>query len=277
MRRKTESEWLETFSNGLSEHEKRIDSDPQSNPIKLLAYDISKLVEERSLAFRDIEALVKSISDESAIRRARRLHYRAGVKPQAVLDTIIRDMALAKAAEGFETFKKWAEAPLQGIVLTAHPTFSLSSKIRDTLGEIATAGTGECSAQTEHLKTLPFLQKGAPTLQEEHVATQAAIHRIQKALTQINSVVFEVAAKEFPKQWTDITPCLAKVYSWVGYDIDGRTDIGWADAIRLRLSEKYAQLNRYRDAIEAIPGKNCLLYTSPSPRDRTRSRMPSSA
>ena len=255
MRRKTESEWLETFSNGLSEHEKRIDSDPQSNPIKLLAYDISKLVEERSLAFRDIEALVKSISDESAIRRARRLHYRAGVKPQAVLDTIIRDMAQAKAAEGFETFKKWAEAPLQGIVLTAHPTFSLSSKIRDTLGEIATAGTGECSAQTEHLKTLPFLQKGAPTLQEEHVATQAAIHRIQKALTQINSVVFEVAAKEFPKQWTDITPCLAKVYSWVGYDIDGRTDIGWADAIRLRLSEKYAQLNRYRDAIEAIPGK----------------------
>ena len=27
----------------------------------------------------------------------------------------------------------------------------------------------------------------------------------------------------------------------------------------------------------AAMGKNCLLYTSPSPRDRTRSRMPSSA
>ena len=26
-----------------------------------------------------------------------------------------------------------------------------------------------------------------------------------------------------------------------------------------------------------IPYENCLLYTSPSPRDRTRSRMPSSA
>ena len=26
-----------------------------------------------------------------------------------------------------------------------------------------------------------------------------------------------------------------------------------------------------------IDGNNCLLYTSPSPRDRTRSRMPSSA
>ena len=30
------------------------------------------------------------------------------------------------------------------------------------------------------------------------------------------------------------------------------------------------------DGIEALPG-TCLLYTSPSPRDRTRSRMPSSA
>ena len=28
---------------------------------------------------------------------------------------------------------------------------------------------------------------------------------------------------------------------------------------------------------EGPDGKNCLLYTSPSPRDRTRSRMPSSA
>ena len=30
-------------------------------------------------------------------------------------------------------------------------------------------------------------------------------------------------------------------------------------------------------AADAAKGKLCLLYTSPSPRDRTRSRMPSSA
>ena len=30
-------------------------------------------------------------------------------------------------------------------------------------------------------------------------------------------------------------------------------------------------------AIDEVEGKGCLLYTSPSPRDRTRSRMPSSA
>ena len=34
----------------------------------------------------------------------------------------------------------------------------------------------------------------------------------------------------------------------------------------------------YEDATqEQLVDRNCLLYTSPSPRDRTRSRMPSSA
>ena len=31
------------------------------------------------------------------------------------------------------------------------------------------------------------------------------------------------------------------------------------------------------DPVEVARRYNCLLYTSPSPRDRTRSRMPSSA
>ena len=34
---------------------------------------------------------------------------------------------------------------------------------------------------------------------------------------------------------------------------------------------------KFNSSIENRIHKNCLLYTSPSPRDRTRSRMPSSA
>ena len=36
-------------------------------------------------------------------------------------------------------------------------------------------------------------------------------------------------------------------------------------------------LGQWEYQVFAKGGKNCLLYTSPSPRDRTRSRMPSSA
>ena len=39
----------------------------------------------------------------------------------------------------------------------------------------------------------------------------------------------------------------------------------------------YATLGVAKDADEATIKKACLLYTSPSPRDRTRYRMPSSA
>ena len=48
--------------------------------------------------------------------------------------------------------------------------------------------------------------------------------------------------------------------------------------------EKYqymlGQIRTYQYLLQEISNllnKNCLLYTSPSPRDRTRSRMPSSA
>ena len=41
----------------------------------------------------------------------------------------------------------------------------------------------------------------------------------------------------------------------------------------IEIKEKFKSSQRYKDVLEVT----CLLYTSPSPRDRTRSRMPSSA
>ena len=47
-----------------------------------------------------------------------------------------------------------------------------------------------------------------------------------------------------------------------------------AELKRIEVKENPKYSNWRRDLNEAI---TCLLYTSPSPRDRTRSRMPSSA
>ena len=46
----------------------------------------------------------------------------------------------------------------------------------------------------------------------------------------------------------------------------------WIDKLSAELLEREKQIGRNTDLIRV-----CLLYTSPSPRDRTRSRMPSSA
>ena len=37
------------------------------------------------------------------------------------------------------------------------------------------------------------------------------------------------------------------------------------------------RFEQYSDGLTTDEYRDCLLYTSPSPRDRTRSRMPSSA
>lgn len=229
----------------LDGHKQAVTSDPQANPVKLLAYDISKSLEDREIAFRDIEALVKTLSDQGAIARAKRLRKRAGADNFSALEHRIEQVATEKTAGGFESFKTWAETPGQGIVLTAHPTFSLSRDIRNTLGGLASVEEGKTGDFEETLKTHPYLPKRAPTLIEEHEDTQATLIRIQGAMDKLNAVVLAVAAKHFPDQWTTLTPHLVDAYSWVGYDIDGRTDISWGDALRLRLSEKRDQLSSY--------------------------------
>lgn len=251
-RRGTTKDLLTKLQARLAQHEGSLSSDPQANPVKLLAYDISKDVENREIAFRDVEALVKSISDKALIDRARRLRARAGVKDVKALDRTIGKLAMDKTKLGFSGFKKWVEETGQGIVFTAHPTFSLPRNIRDCLGEIASSPDGEYAKLTKQLKTMRYLSERGPTLQEEHSDTQTTIARIQHALDGINAKILDVARKAFPQDWTRITPALVSVYSWVGYDIDGRTDISWGDALRLRLQEKAAQVQRYCEAAKTI-------------------------
>ena len=196
----TTQELQTLLETNLAEHKKAVASDPQANPVKLLAYDISKAVEDRSIAFRDIEALVKNLSDKGAIDRINRLRGRAGVDRFKQLSGEITQAAETQAAKGFEAFKSWAEKPGQGIVLTAHPTFSLSRDIRNTLGAIASSKGKALDGLTDTLKTHPYLPKRAPTLIEEHEDTQATLIRIQSALNKLNAVVSGRRGQTFPER-----------------------------------------------------------------------------
>jgi hypothetical protein len=42
-----------------------------------------------------------------------------------------------------------------------------------------------------------------------------------------------------------LRPCFASVATWVGYDLDGRTDIRWWHSLVFKLGEKARQLNAY--------------------------------
>ena len=252
MRRLTHDTLRDYLNERLAAHIALSSQDPQTNPVKLLAYDLSKKVEDREIAFRDIETFIKTLSDKAAVERAERLGDRSGLNKKGEILKDIQTLAEQRAEAGFEAFKTWLETPAQGIVLTAHPTFSLSREIRDCLGTIADKSNEDRKKAIKAMEPLPYLPKRAPSLQEEHEDAQAAILRIQNALDDSYQIILGVARDKFPDQWTQLTPLLVSVYSWVGYDIDGRTDISWADAIRLRLQEKFQQLVRYAQKTETI-------------------------
>lgn len=131
----------------------------------------------------------------------------------------------------------------------------MSRDVRNCLGEIASSADNKYTSSVEKLKNFPYLPKLAPTLKEEHEDTQETLERIQIELDNINSSIVIVSEKFFPNNWKSITPHLINAYSWVGYDIDGRTDISWGDALRLRLQEKRDQLFRYKETISIMSNK----------------------
>ncbi len=131
----------------------------------------------------------------------------------------------------------------------------MSRDVRNCLGEIASSADNKYTSSVEKLKNFPYLPKRAPTLKEEHEDTQETLERIQIELDNINSSIVIVSEKFFPNNWKSITPHLINAYSWVGYDIDGRTDISWGDALRLRLQEKRDQLFRYKETISIMSNK----------------------
>ncbi|HVY15896.1 MAG TPA: phosphoenolpyruvate carboxylase, partial [Rhodopila sp.] len=61
---------------------------------------------------------------------------------------------------------------------------------------------------------------------------------------RFNAALISVARTAWPDRWTDLAPRPVVLSTWVGYDTDGRTDIGWWDTLKLRLEMKHRQLAR---------------------------------
>ena len=79
-----------------------------------------------------------------------------------------------------------------------------------------------------------------------------AIGNIQRALRRVYDIVFDVAAELYPKEWEQLRPRLLTIATWVGYDLDGRSDIRWSDTLFKRLRVQTAQLEQYLAVIEEL-------------------------
>ncbi len=172
----------------------------------------------------------------------------------------------------FERFQEQLGRELAGIVLTAHPTFSLSAPATEAVLQMLTVGAGARPNGVSLSGTPSFTvhRAAAPTLQEELDSSTAAIRNLRKAARRVLRVAIEVAARLYPQDYRRVDPSLITVATWVGFDLDGRTDIGWSKSLSCRyqlalsgLDELAASLGelraRHRDSTtEAAAGLDAI-------------------
>lgn len=217
--------------------------DPFGDPVLLMALAISRRLDDGTLDLTALEALVQGIADAAAAGRARRLAnylgHKPGAAPAEALQTIATRLVRPDPLDSpvpFAAYREAVERTRFSAVFTAHPTFSLPASTGTALAEAASSGQPPPRG---------LAHRPAPIdLASEFAQANAAITRGRDALDALARAMFRAAQAVWPDRWATLLPSPITLATWVGYDTDGRTDIGWWDTLRLRLDMKRLQLER---------------------------------
>jgi phosphoenolpyruvate carboxylase len=214
-------------------------TDPFGDPVLLIALAFSRRFDDGRLDLPLAARMVQRLADAAATDRAQRLRaYLAPDDAAATLAALAARLVRPDPEDSpvpFAAYREAVERPRFAAVFTAHPTFSVP---RATAAAIARAAAGE--ALPEGLPHRPV----APTLEEEFDQAAEAITRGRDALDRLAEALLKAAHGVWGDRWQALLPRPVLLSSWVGYDTDGRTDIGWHDTLRLRLTMKLLQLKR---------------------------------
>jgi phosphoenolpyruvate carboxylase len=252
---------MAAFEQTLAKLRQQTELDPFANPILLLGIEIGRRLNARELSLDALEQLIQRLTMESFLRRSERIERYLGVCERAAnierLRQLLRGLTRdGDAATPFESFRRAIERDRFGIVITAHPTFSLATALQQILVALA-IGTGrdgstldgparqaliDQASRSEHRPDQPL------DLAEEHRQSVAAISNLHAVLDLVYDLAFRVAQEAYPDRWTELSPRLLTIASWVGYDLDGRSDIPWTTTFAKRLRVQVLQLERYRAA-----------------------------
>jgi len=243
-------------------HERTAET-PLFNPVFQLSHDLSRELEAGTITLDAIERLVAELECEALQTRAARL--RALVAPTDAEQNLSRIVALLNEEDGFSEFCRRWQRPLLHAVFTAHPTFLLTPGDADAVASAALVEDPRAAT------VCAVAGAGAGpqiTLEFEHAEAMAAIERAASARDRINTRLLSHARARWPGRWLDFRPLPFRFASWVGYDMDGRTDIGWSTSILFRLREKVRRLSSYVDRLSAIDPDHPALATLVSGREQ---------
>jgi phosphoenolpyruvate carboxylase len=194
----------------------------------------------------------------------RQLSFHEEQDNEARLRRLLRTLAYdERGLVAFAEFQRLIGTELAGIVFTAHPTFSLSEDANELALELVRANSvgARGNGALAPGRRVTVHRAAAPTLQQEADASTLAIRNLRKALRRILRVAVEVGAELYPGDYRRLAPRFLTVATWVGFDLDGRTDIGWNRSLSCRyrlaltgLGELHGSLRDLRERhAEATP------------------------
>jgi phosphoenolpyruvate carboxylase len=236
---------VDTLRNRLQDLHARTAETPLFNPVFQLSHDLSRQLESGAMDLSAIESLVAALECEGLQARAARL--RGLIAPTDPAENLARVAALLNEEDGFAEFRRRWERPLLHAVFTAHPTFLLSPAESDAVAKAALADDPMAATVCQVPGAGPKV-----TLDFEHDEALAAIERAGAARDRINAALLGHARARWPGRWLDFRPLPFRFASWVGYDMDGRTDISWSTSIAYRLQEKARRLEGYAAQLAAV-------------------------
>ncbi len=228
----------------LNELHRRTAETPLFNPVFQLSLELSRRMESGELSLADIASLVAELECEGLLARSHRLSRLVAPLPQLAN---LERLAALTAPSDFAAFAARWQHPVAHVVFTAHPTFLLSARQAEAVAAAATSGeigVGTACVAPHERDTI--------TLDSEHRAAMDALARAQTARDSMVRVLLGEARRRWPAQWRTLAPVPLRFASWVGYDMDGRTDISWATSLRYRLEEKAERLASYAGALGEV-------------------------
>lgn len=229
---------------------------PLFNPVFQLSLDISRKLENGELDIGQLAGLVDELEAQSLDARASRL--KKLLRPDRAGERLTQ---LSAPKGDFKAFRAFWERPHMHAVFTAHPTFLLSPQ----QSEAVAAAVGNGGKATVRDGERPEI-----TLPYEHGRAMAAMANAQDARDKLVATVLRQAGEAFPARWTELQPLPFRFATWVGYDMDGRTDIKWYTSIAFRLAEKAERLGRYAASLEAIDPSHELIATLRSAQEQAQ-------
>jgi phosphoenolpyruvate carboxylase len=206
------------LSQRLQELHLRTAETPLFNPVFQLSLDLSRLIESGELSLADCGAMIEDWN-------RRRCH----TAPRTCAIWLPRWAKMRTARRWPRAFLK-PISPLLPRAGSGRSCTPCSPRIRPSCSLPAETAAVAKAAATGTPIDPASLDRSRPkvTLAYEHAEAMKAIAHAQEARDVLVRAVLGHAARTWPDRWQELAPLPFRFASWVGYDMDGRTDITWS-------------------------------------------------